>query len=1169
MSPSCPACGQPITGPARCSCPPQDPFPLEDFAPELQPPASPPAPPDAGDPPAARPVLEIVRPRAAQPTGSNAPAGPTELALAEAAADAARAGRQRTRGRLPAGIRLVIGRRRKTPPRPESRPAPTPPPALTAPQPPPARSAPEAPQAPPEAPTPAPSRPALGRSSHPELERQARLFDAPSRESARPDQAPDEAPAPPPAAPAREPAPPRTDPATAAQAMGGLLGAFGQAPTARATPPPPSSPPAAPASPAAAPGSAALAPSRGAGPPARVDRVLRAERVRLREEDDGRPRSPRPPPRQPRRSPGRAVADLLGGVVATLSGAVASIASLVAGPAGAALVGLAAMGAAAVFAPAAMAPMLGVAAIAACALDARAARPVSPASLRLTGAALAAGTLTTIIALAVRAGMDLPPIIGWIARPHALGAALGVTALGLAAWAATALARRFRAPALASTALPMTALAAAATIAPGPPGLAVASAALAACALASARGDRTDGLRLPTRAWAVVAAALALAVLALAPALGAPGAGGWLALAILSPVAGVAALRLSCSYVPETRGMARPLAMAMAVAATVMLLLVGRAAGLPLATVAAALPLAALGHPVLSRWRQARHHSSQQAAWLATDARALVLLYSVVTISLVIAAGGAGGALAAAVLATTLAAFTLVDPAIAARPAGRLGAIVLSWTALVAAASALGMSRAWLPALAASVLALAILACGLAARRGARRLADLPWTWPALGGAAAALGGALAACVEGAWLAGGLGVVTAALAPLALRALPRPLGDRDGGAVASPHATGVQLALAAVVPAAPLAALGHAAWIAPLLAAEGIALWALSRRRLEALGPLAGLLVATVAALPLLATRAGWIPGLLALAAWSVTGALEAWEAGRRPARGTRRAAAVVAVGAVVVLAAWVSSAFQATAMTLVVLALVLQALDRACDDAVLADVLRGGAAMAWTCGAGVAALTVATDALTSAILLAGAALVGLLIAALRRHEASTFRAGLAAAGALAAACLHVGISPASHPAVFVAPAASFLVAWSVWQAWTGRAFRLLMSCGLGLLAGAVLLEAHLPAAPPLLRIVAGALAATMIAGGVLSTHRIPVIAGAAALLAEGLWLLGEGVLLAWQAPAMGLAVLGSVLVVIAGTLVHLGWRAGGRASLTLAWASDLARLREAWGRWH
>lgn len=204
MSSTCPTCGQPRSNVGACACAPAaDPFPLDEFVPELAPPiraappAAPPEPPAAPAPPTpdlpAASVLEIARARlsaASTPATASTPASQGSadaLARAEPAELGPRTPPYRSRTRIPVGIRLVIGRRRK----PARTPAPSaeiqsfPHESADAP---PAGLPPGIPEARPAAPVPAPptepapASPAVTappRRSHPALEAQARLFDEP------------------------------------------------------------------------------------------------------------------------------------------------------------------------------------------------------------------------------------------------------------------------------------------------------------------------------------------------------------------------------------------------------------------------------------------------------------------------------------------------------------------------------------------------------------------------------------------------------------------------------------------------------------------------------------------------------------------------------------------------------------------------------------------------------------------------------------------------------------------------------------------------------------------------------------------------------------------------------------------------------------------------------
>lgn len=1217
-----------------------DPFPVDEFAPELvarpQNPAVAPGPSapaaDHSPTPAAPDSPAPAAPDSPAPTAPDSPApaapglprrpalvalatassaaasasptggGSEQLALAEPMALEQRSASERPRPRLPTGIRLVIGRRRK-PPSARRGPAP----ALPAAPSPRETPAPAHDSAPPDA-TPRPARPALS----PALSASPNASVAPGRVPHGPigrRHTDDDSPSPAPEARSFPDDPPRSHPALAAQArlfdeapaemplpsapppaagraispgaaaVSGLLGAFGPAAeTQRSTAVPPRRLPAdmpADSTPSPEPpgarASTALAPSAPSLPPSpRGDRPVRAERVRVKE-GEADPASERRARRRPEPQ-GPSLGERLENWARAFGMAARRVAGILAGPQAALAFGVLVLGGIGFVTPALVAPLLACFGLLLARREEKAGESPSRHSIHLITLGLTASAIVTLgglFASGVSAGPDLtafPALLTWLARPALVALPAGLAGLALAASASLVLARRFRAGALAATSCSLLLVALGQALVPGTTGLVLSAAALgAASAAAARRALRADSFRVAGSAWAALAAACALAAIpasALVPA--SPLASG-LALLALAAAAMSGAARLARSYDEGARTRARIVGAFSGLAGAVGLVLLADASGLASGNALALAPLAALGHFLLVRHKERRHHSRLDAPWLTPDARVLGMLGAAAGIA-GLAIGRENLSLGCALLVASCSVVMGADLELGRRRAGRVVAPLLGWIALNLGALALGLRLAWIPVLASVALAALVAAAGLAERRSWRPAMGLPWTWPVLAGAGACLIAALGACAGGAFLAGGIGVITSALVPWSLRLLPPRIDD--GTMPGMPLSRSLTLALLALAPAAPLVALGHFRWTGPLFAAEALIAWIISRRRPEALVPLGGLLLASAGLLPLLASSAGFVAGAVMLLGWCVVGALECELTGRLSTRGTRALAAGVSVGAGLALLAWFSAAANAAPVTLLIAAVVLQGIDRLLTDAVLARALRGGAAVAWMAGVGLASLHALTEPMAASLLLAGAALGALLIAALRGEQELAMAAGFAGAAALAAACLHVGIPPLQHPAVYLAPVAAFLVAWSVMQAARGGRSRRALGIGLFVLAGSVLLEAHLPAAPPLLRIVAIALAVTIVAGGIVSRQQTPVLAGLAVLFLESLMLAGDGVLLVARHPLPGLTVIAGLVAAGVAAVAHMAWRAGGRAPLMLAWTSDLARLREAWSHW-
>ena len=299
----------------------------------------------------------------------------------------------------------------------------------------------------------------------------------------------------------------------------------------------------------------------------------------------------------------------------------------------------------------------------------------------------------------------------------------------------------------------------------------------------------------------------------------------------------------------------------------------------------------------------------------------------------------------------------------------------------------------------------------------------------------------------------------------------------------------------------------------------------------------------------------------------SALGAAELTRARTDARRGTGVVAAGLAVGAAIVAAAWLSAgAFSP--LVLLSLAVALAAMDVLTEDAALAWASRCGSTVAWCAAVGVILVRSVESPEGSVVPWLLAAASAVLVALLRRQAWPAFLAGLCASAALAAGCLSLGLLPLEHPALFLAPAGAWIVACGAVESGRGRAANVLLACGLVPLAAGVLLEAHVDGAPPMLRWSAVALGAAMLACGVLSRHRAPVVVGAVTLGVEGALLARDAVVLVVEHPLPGLAAVAAACALAAAAAWRLAWRAGGRAALEMAWASDIVRLRESWSRW-
>jgi len=1105
---TCSACGEPESG-ATGGCPTcaatPEPFPREDFAPEAIAPRDTPRP-AIDDSDGEVPRLDLRRRPVLGPASpSDAPAPLVHAAAVQAEIMERPHGARR---RIPTGIRLVIRRHRK------------PAPLVAA-----SRRA---------EPAPPPPRREPSNVELPPLRREPRDLELPPLEALRDREPPSEEARP--HAAASTHAPPVADRPAAVPLP---------APIARAAavvePPPPAE---------AAPPSRAPAPLILARPepPQRAARPLQADRVRMREHAEA-PRAPRAerPARKPR---GPTLGDHLSGLMASPALRIV-VASLVLLPIVAVLPSIAGL-------------LLATWAALHLRRQARTGQRAGAFTEGLAGAALIASSITTALALL---DLPLPGVVSALATPvRLLSLPVGVAGLAVVVACSLDLARRLRGAVLLTCATPLalTALAFAArtsafAMLPLSAGLALAA------ALAASRSARDELLRDAARAWAVLAATVGALSALLLPLTGRfdPVAAG-IASLLAATAATLAAVKASRSYDERERLSARWVSAAAAGCVALGVVLLARALGSSWAASLALLPFSCACHYVLRAVRARRLSATLDAAWMTQDARVIAALAALLALAAVLSQRSSSWLLPVALLSLAIALPVAAEWHARPRsPAGSACLLALSFATTLLAVGA-GLPLPWAP-----VVAVA-LCCALVA--GASRdlpgLREISWVVPATAAWAACLAAAFLVCWRGHAVAGLVGVTMAAAAPTTLFLLPRETWRRH-----APHADPLALwpvhaGLAALVPLAPLVAWGHARWTVPALAVEAACAWLISRRR-PVLLPAAAVLVGCVAlSLPFLADGAGWWPGAVALALVFALGASEARLAAMQPARSTMRMAGLLAGTSGLLLLAWLSAQVGAAPAAMLTASVVLHATDRLSSDARLSRSLRDCGAVAWLAGAGLALLMLPVDPFSAALLLGLATATGLLVAALRREEWPAFLAGLAATTALAAACAGVGLDPVEHPVLGIAPAAVFVVAWGVIAAGRGRPANIYLAPGLVVLSLAVMAESHGPGGLPTMRAVAVALAATTLAGGLLARRRVPVIVGACTLLLEGAWAGIHG--LGWIAahPLPGLVGAGIIVTIVAGFLAHLVWRAGGRTALTLAWESDLARLREAWAAW-
>jgi hypothetical protein len=883
-------------------------------------------------------------------------------------------------------------------------------------------------------------------------------------------------------------------------------------------------------------------------PPQRAARPLRADHVRMRESDEA-PRAARPQQR-PRPASGPTPGERLHSLAS--SGALRALVV------GAILLPIVAV------VPAITGLLLASWAGLHLRRRARTGRRVGPLTEVLAAGALVASTAITALALL---GMPLPGLVAALATPaRLLSLPAGLAGLVVVVACSLDLARRLRGAVLLTSATPIALAALAMAARPSPFVMLPLSAALAlAAALASERSSRGDLLRDAARAWAVLAATVAALAALLLPLAGRfdPIAAGVAAL-LGASAATLAALRASRSYDDRERRSARGLAAVAAGCMGLAVILLARALGGTWATSLALLPLSCACPYLLRAVRARRLSASVGAAWMTQDARLVAGVAAVIGLGgILVAPSGAWllpSALLVLALALPLAAEWQAQPR---SPAGAACALALAFAATLLAVR-VGLPLAWAPVAAVGCC------CGLVAgsARGIPALRSITWPIPATAAWAACLGASFWACWRGQAIAGLVGVTLAAAAPASLFLLSRETWRRLAPRADPLALWPVHAGLAALVPLAPLVAWGHARWTVPALAVEALGAWLISRRR-PVLLPAAAVLVACVAlSLPFLADRSGWWPGAVALALLVVLGVSEARLAAVEPSRSTMRLAGLLAGASGLLLLAWLAAQVGAAPAAMLAAAVALHAAERLSSDARLSRSLRDCGAVAWLAGMGLALLVLPLDPLNAALLLGLAAATGLLVAALRGEEWPAFLAGLAATTALAAGCAGLGLKPLAHPVLSVAPPAVFVVAWGVLAAWRGRPCNAYLAPGLIVLSLAVMAESHGPGGLPILRAVAGALAATVLAGGLLARRRVPVLVGAGTLVVEAAWASARG--LGWMAghPVPGLVGVSVVAAILGALLGHLVWRAGGRTALMLAWESDLARLRETWAAW-
>lgn len=679
---------------------------------------------------------------------------------------------------------------------------------------------------------------------------------------------------------------------------------------------------------------------------------------------------------------------------------------------------------------------------------------------------------------------------------------------------------------------------------------ATADVAMAAGMLLLGAGWAVDRGRDPTGAtlaWAWAAAGATLvagttaAMLVRGPAPAAPVAGLYL-LAAAAAGALLAHARAPAPSRPEAR-LATVAATAAVLATSLLLGGAARLAGLSLPVACGVAGAAPLGLSAL-RLR------GRLAAGLVGLARVACGVAVAVTLLATLGAHGDGAAGPLALAGAIAAGALFVERRLGAGTWTGAIAAVLAVAALLVLAADLGAPSSWLPALAAAA------ACALPlVTRGARRHdAGERLLVPVLGLAGLASAASLLLAAGG----GAAGPVTAGLALSALA----PLGRwRDRAARA---------ALAVLVLAVPLGILlasGAGAWASTWLGGAALATALIAQRWRPALLAAAVSAAAAVVWAPLAALAGHWQPAVLGLVGACLAAARDVRSARRDETHPTAALAPATSVlaGSLAVAIVAAASLPGALGPALLALAVVLQAGDRLTSDARLARAFETGAVAAWLSGVGTVVAELAQDPRRGGLFLGAATLSAVLLAALRRERWLAFTAGLTAAAATCCITATAGFHPLAHPALFAVPAATWIVAWAVHEVTEGRRAAGLLWLGLPLLVGAVLLQAHLPGGGVPLRALGATLGLAVLVAGTVARHRAPTIVGGLALALELLAFAGDAVAVGVRHPAWGLAFVGLLLASSAALAIRGVARAGGFVAWHMAWANDVARLREAW----
>jgi hypothetical protein len=755
------------------------------------------------------------------------------------------------------------------------------------------------------------------------------------------------------------------------------------------------------------------------------------------------------------------------------------------------------------------------------------------------GLAASLAALALGLAFADGRGLGAPLPSSPLPWPPALLGPSALVGLAFAVAAGTRLAAARHAPFLAATAGPAMAVAliAAAGLRWGGV-LVVSSGLVAAASWGCWQRYVARSLRSALTAWAAVGGvALVAAAVAIASGYRPLPVASALALGLLTTACVGATAQVARSYEDRQQRLARALAMLAAATLAAGLVLAGRALSLPLATCLALTPLAPVSAGVAALLQQRRAMLRIETSWLPRDAR----IAAGASLALVLASlpwpGAGANAWTLALALLGLSAFLSVQRALDGPVLAVAGAALLAIASVASGLAGLGVPLSWLSPAASLMIALIALACP----RLPGRLTREAWTPVALVSLGACLIGSIAACALGEVAAGLTGAGVAALAPLALAGrrgimeLGHSLlaGHLPEGRRASTVAA-LQLGVVAFLPLAPLVALGLWPWAAPALAAEALLAALLSRWRPTLLHPAAWLVVGSGALLPLVAHPAGWLPGLVALGLLTVTGGLEFTSRGDA-SRGTHRSSAELLVGAGLGGVAWVGAGLSVAPVVLLAAAVCAQVLDALVSDALHARALRRASVVAWLAAILVGLGRAVIDPAQGAVLLGGSAVTGLLLFLLRRERWPLLVGGLSLAAAASCGLLLVGAPAGEHPTLHAASLAGVLIAWGTLESRRGARASEWLLLGLGTLAAALALEAHLPGSPGLLRAVAAIAGLGMGAAGFLSRHRVPLQVGAVLLAVELLWLAGQGAAWAVAHPAIGAGLLALVAAGIAG----------------------------------